>query len=67
MTGDRVPCRAWLAHGLYVAVLYESGGLREVPRINPHHAFLQYVQVKTDASNVIAATFGAAHVRLWSL
>jgi hypothetical protein len=45
------------AHGLerivVVVVLYESGWLRGVSHINPHHAFPQHVQVKAYTLNVI--------------
>jgi hypothetical protein len=43
----------WAKRTVVVVMLYESGWLRGVPHINPHHAFLQHVQVKARAHNVI--------------
>lgn len=46
----------WLmvwANRIVVEMLYESGWLRGVPHINPHHAILQHVQVKAGPRNVI--------------
>ncbi len=43
----------WAKRIVVVVILYESGWLRGVPHINPHHAFLQHVQVKARTLNVI--------------
>jgi hypothetical protein len=43
----------WAERIVVVVMLYESGWLRGFPHINPHHAFLQYVQVKACTLNVI--------------
>ena len=43
----------WPKRLVVVVMLYESGSLRGVPHINPHHAFLQHVQVKARTLHVI--------------
>jgi hypothetical protein len=54
----------WAKHIIVVEMLYESGWLRGVPHINPHHALLQHVQVKARALNVITEGFRKIPARI---
>jgi hypothetical protein len=46
--------RVWAERIVVVVILYESGWLRGLPHINPHHAFPRHVQVKACTLSVIA-------------